>query len=178
MSTRDLSSTDAGAGLTRYTYQDHFAAEVKREADGDVRFPGGNVIMSGATPAVPAFTYDELRRYLARYGQVPAPGSKSTEVGRTREAHIGEHVEIHVHGGQVPADGGHPSEIHVVSTATGETEKLAVLGPDKDHALPGEEFGHAYVQFGAWLGRPTHDPAGVRTAVLRDNGVTGEVEPS
>lgn len=189
---RDLASTDPTAGLT--SYQDLFAAEVQQESASDAhdfrtceacaakrdgaRFPGGGVIATGATPPVPAFTYGDLAQYLARYGRTPAANSPSTEVGRTREAHIGPDIEIHVHGGQVPANGGHPSEIHVVSTATGQTEKLAVLGPDQAHALPGEEFGHAYVQFGAWLGRPTRDPSDVRTAVLRDNGVTGEVQPS
>jgi hypothetical protein len=123
-------------------------------------------------------TYDSLRIYLDKHGHAPAPGSRSTEVGRTSEAHISPDVEIHVHGGQVPANGGHPSEIHVVSTATGKTEKLAVLGPDRDHAEPGEEYGQRYVLFGPWLGRPTHDPANIRTAVLRDNGVTGKIEPS
>jgi hypothetical protein len=126
----------------------------------------------------PAFTYTDLLAYLTDHGRAPAPDSPSTEVGRTREAQLGAGIEIHQHGGQVPANGGHPSEIHIVSTATGQTEKLAVIGPDAAHARPGEEYGHAYVQFGAWLGRPTHDPADVRSQVLRDNGVTGDVQPS
>lgn len=146
-----------------------------RAASDGVRFPGGNVIATGARPA---YTFAALHRYLTEHGQAPAPDSPSTEVGRTREAQLGAGIEIHVHGAQVPANGGHPSEIHVVSVATGQTEKLAVLGPDQAHALPGEEYGHTYVQVGAWLGRPTHDPADVRTAVLRDNGITGEIRPS
>lgn len=151
-------------------YRDLLSLQVTRPA---TRWHGGRDGGPG-----PAFTFAALSRYLADHGQVPPANSPSTEVGRTREAQLGNGVEIHVHGGQVPANGGHPSEIHVVSVATGQTEKLAVIGPDQAHALPGEEYGHTYVQVGAWLGRPTHDPADVRTAVLRDNGVTGEVSPS
>jgi hypothetical protein len=135
-------------------------------------------VESGKITGRPAFTYTDLLAYLTDHGRAPAPDSPSAEVGRTRVAQLGAGIEIHQHGGQVPASGGHPSEIHIVSTVTGVTEKLAVVGPDAAHARPGEEYGHTYIQVGAWLGRPTHDPAGVRSQVLRDNGVTGNVQPS